>query len=130
LDLETEGPREIAMHRGRERGRWARWRHAAVAAVVLGMVGPAMAQTPKAPPAGNNGPAGTMIAGDLTEFNTPFEGEARLEEMKVELALLTEPATFSFQLQARVDGTSLVVRGAVPNQTLRNLALKVAREHT
>jgi osmotically-inducible protein OsmY len=118
------------MHRGREPGRWARWRNAAVAAGVLGMVSPALAQAPKAPPAGNNGPTGPMITGNITEFNTIPEGEARLEEMKVELALLAEAATFSCQLQAKANGPSLVVRGPVPNQTLRDLALKVAREHT
>jgi hypothetical protein len=118
------------MHRARERGRWARLRNAAVAAGVLGMVSPALAQAPKAPPATNNGPASTVITGNITEFNALSEGEARLEEMKVELAWLADPSSFSCQLQSKVDGPSLVVRGAVPNQTLRDLALKVAREHT
>jgi hypothetical protein len=112
------------MHSSRERGRWARLRSAAVAAVALGVVSPALAQVPQAPP------ASTRIVGNITEFNPVSEGEARLEEMKVELALLAEPSLFSCQLQPRVDGPSLVVRGMVPNQTVRDLALKVAREHT
>jgi hypothetical protein len=70
------------------------------------------------------------MVGSIKEYNVLSEGEARLEELKVELALLADASTFSYQLQAKAEGSSLVVRGLVPNPAIRDLALKVAREHT
>jgi hypothetical protein len=118
------------MRRARERGPWARLRSAAVAASVLGMVGPSLAQAPRLVPVSNSGPTDNAIVGSVTEFNIVSEADARLEELKVELAWLAEPSSFSCQLQAKADGPSLIVRGFVPNQTVRDLALKAAREHT
>src|SRR5437879_389892 len=52
----------------------------------------------------------------------------RVTEIKVELALLADPATFGCELAAHIDGVAdaLEVRGYVPNETVREQALKVA----
>jgi hypothetical protein len=55
---------------------------------------------------------------------------ARLEELRVSLAWLTDPATFPHELTARVRGDSLEAGGAVPDSVVKELALKLARQHT
>ncbi len=71
-------------------------------------------QTPQAAPAETPGP----VADD----------HGRLAVMKVELAWLADPVTFPHALEARVIGTVLEVRGEVPNETIRQQALRMARD--
>ena len=59
-----------------------------------------------------------------------LEGHSRLEEMKVELALLGDPTTFPYHLAAHVEGPSLQVRGFVPNDAVRKRTLELARTST
>jgi hypothetical protein len=54
----------------------------------------------------------------------------RLEEMKVELALLGDAGTFSCGLMAHQEGEALQIRGFVPNEAIRDRALAVARGAT
>lgn len=56
--------------------------------------------------------------------------QARLEEMKVELAWLAHPSTFPYQLVARANGSLLEVHGYLPNEVVRGLAVQLARQHT
>jgi osmotically-inducible protein OsmY len=58
------------------------------------------------------------------------EGAARLDEIKVELALLADPATFGCELAAHLTGDGLELRGYVPNEAVREQALKLAREQS
>lgn len=58
------------------------------------------------------------------------EGHSRLEEMKVELALLSDIATFPYYLGARAVGDSLAIRGFVPNEMVRQRVLEIARRST
>jgi hypothetical protein len=52
---------------------------------------------------------------------------ARLSALQIELAWLSDPATFSFPLQARPAGDGLEVCGFVPDQETKNTALRLAR---
>lgn len=72
-------------------------------------------------------PAQTVI---YEESSVLPEGSNRLEEMKVELALLADIATFSYYLGARSAGEGLELRGYVPNDLVRQHALEVARRST
>jgi hypothetical protein len=56
--------------------------------------------------------------------------QARLEELRVSLAWLTDAATFPHALTARVRGDSLEAAGAVPDAAVKEVALKLARQHT
>src|SRR5579859_4602576 len=58
------------------------------------------------------------------------EGHSRLEEMKVQLALLADIATFPYYLGARAAGENLTVTGYVPNERVKQRALELARQHT
>ena len=58
------------------------------------------------------------------------EGHSRLEEMKVELALLADIATFPYSLGARAAGETLALRGYVPNEMVRQRAVELARQNT
>ena len=55
--------------------------------------------------------------------------EARLVEIKVELAWLGDGATFPCQLAARKVGSTVEVGGCVPTEALRLKALEVAKKH-
>src|SRR5262249_58069456 len=59
-----------------------------------------------------------------------LDSHTRLEEMKVELALLSDPATFGCRLKASVDGAGMLVRGFVPNEAVRAKAIQLARTGT
>lgn len=58
------------------------------------------------------------------------EGHSRLEEMKVELALLADIATFPYHLSVRAAGEMLVLGGYVPNDLVRRHAVEAARRST
>jgi hypothetical protein len=61
---------------------------------------------------------------------TVRESEAHLMEILVELAWIGDPITFPFYLEARVEGSSLQVRGNVPMPAIRQHALKLAQLNT
>jgi hypothetical protein len=90
-----------------------------MAAGALALVRPAVAEGPQAPQA----PA------TAEEATVPAE-QARLEEVRVSLAWLTDPATFPYELTACVRGGSLEAGGTVPDAAVKEMALKLARQHT
>lgn len=51
----------------------------------------------------------------------------RLAEIRIEIAWLNDPITFPYYLEARTVGTTLEVRGYVPNKHVRAHALNLAR---
>jgi hypothetical protein len=59
-----------------------------------------------------------------------LEGHSRLEEMKVEIALLGDPTTFPYHLDAHMEGPALQLRGFVPNDSIRKHALTLAQAST
>jgi hypothetical protein len=113
---------------------------ALVAAGTLGIVSPALAQRLSEYPVqvGDSGPPVEMAPtpealGPPAEV-TPgaevlAEGQGRLLEIKVELALMGDVATFSYRLGARATGEAMEVRGYVPNDIVRQRALKIARDN-
>jgi hypothetical protein len=93
-----------------------------MASGVVSLARPALAQTP------------TLLSGDqpvLSEQNlTLTDGHSHLEEMKVQLALLADIATFPYYLGASAIRETLTVRGYVPNERVKQRALELARQHT
>jgi osmotically-inducible protein OsmY len=77
-------------------------------------------------------PTGYVLqAVDGQPVTTPvLDSHTILEEMKVELALLADPATFACNLSAKLDGNAMLVRGFVPNEAVRERALQAARTGT
>jgi osmotically-inducible protein OsmY len=77
-------------------------------------------------------PSGYVLqAVDGQPVTTPvLDSHTKLEEMKVELALLADPATFACNLSATLDGNAMLVRGFVPNDAVRERALLAARTGT
>jgi hypothetical protein len=92
--------------------------HALAAAGALGLVHPAVAQT--AAPA--KGAAKAAV-------KPTDPAAARLAEMRVELALLGDPATFGHTLGCKHTGAGMEVRGFVPDDIVRAQALEIARQH-
>ena len=97
-------------------------RRAALALVAAGTPGLAM---PAVALAQSPAPASALPPADAAR-----EGRFRLEEMKVEMAWLADPATFPYPLAARSVEGNLELRGSMPTESLRQHALKVARAHT
>jgi BON domain-containing protein len=87
----------------------------------LGMTAAAAAQSP---PERIIGPGGHVEAVGETVVMT--EAQARLEEGQVELAFLADPMLFAYGLGAHVQAGELEVRGYVPNETVRDQAMRVA----
>jgi hypothetical protein len=58
------------------------------------------------------------------------EEHQRLAEMKVELVLLSDLATFPYDFHAQAHGNTLELRGNVPNETIRQRAMDLARRNT
>jgi hypothetical protein len=85
------------------------------------MTATAAAQTP---PERIIGPGGHVAAVGETVVMT--EAQARLEEGQVELAFLADPMLFAYGLGAHVQSGDLEVRGYVPNETVRQQAMRVA----
>ncbi len=52
------------------------------------------------------------------------------EALRIELALLEDPATFPCDLRARASATNIVLSGMVPNEDVRRQALALARKQT
>jgi hypothetical protein len=64
------------------------------------------------------------------ENSGPSEGRPRLEEMKVELALLADPVTFPYYLGVHAAVDTLALCGLAPNEMVRQHALELARRST
>jgi hypothetical protein len=75
---------------------------------------------------------GTPVRQVQYETSTPIpsEGYLRLEEMKVEIALLADLATFPCYFAPQAAGGTLGLRGFVPNVLVRQRALDIARRST
>jgi hypothetical protein len=103
--------------------------HVLLAAGALGVARPAAAQ----PPATSaKGPAAKPVAGSVAPASmkpAADAGRMRLEELQVELALLSNPATFGHVLGCKHTGTKLEVHGFVPNESVRAQALEIAKQH-
>jgi hypothetical protein len=54
----------------------------------------------------------------------------RAMEVNVEVAWLADPVTFPYYLEARADAARLEVRGYVPNQAVREHALRIAQVYS
>jgi hypothetical protein len=67
---------------------------------------------------------------EMSKTVAPVESPARLTEIKVELAWMANPALFPYKLEAHTKGTALEVRGNVPNEAVREAALKTARDES
>jgi hypothetical protein len=97
--------------------------------VVSGILGLPCLAPAQAPPLIQGRPAPMRKVGH--EGNTALtSGRNRLEEMKVELALLADLTTFPYDLGGRVAGEKLELRGWVPNDLVRQRALAIARLNT
>jgi hypothetical protein len=59
-----------------------------------------------------------------------LDSHTKLEEMKVELALLSDPATFGCGLKPSVDSAGMLLRGYVPSEAVRAKAVQLARTGT
>jgi osmotically-inducible protein OsmY len=77
-------------------------------------------------------PAGYVLqpVDEQTMTSAESESHTKLEEMKVDLALLSDPATFACHLSAKLDGRAILVRGFVPNEAVRDRALQLAQSAT
>jgi hypothetical protein len=75
--------------------------------------------------------AALLVLGGLTAaaLGDPAR-PAREQGPLVELAWLESPITFPCPLAARVTGATLEVHGSVPNGTIREFVLAIARRHT
>src|SRR5262245_38862700 len=97
------------------------FRRAARLLVAAGALGAALAPTTALQA---REPGGIKLVGALQV--TP--GQARLEAMKVELALLADPQVYRLGLEVRVCDDGLELCGEVANDKMRQHALRVARQ--
>jgi hypothetical protein len=107
--------------------------HVLVAAGALCSARPAVAQTADS---SSKVPASNSQAGVVrTGFRKPHNAEPippsqeKLEELQVELALLSNPATFPYSLGAKRTDANLEVRGYVPSTLIKDQAIEIARKH-
>jgi osmotically-inducible protein OsmY len=59
-----------------------------------------------------------------------LDSHTKLEQMKVELALMADPSTFAYDLTARLSDKALLLNGYVPNDAVREKAIQIARTGT
>jgi hypothetical protein len=98
------------------------------AAGALGLASPASAQRTMELPAG---PVGHVVPSpDISGPAEASDGFGRLAELRVELAWLSNPVTFPYHLGTHAEGMSLEVRGFVPNDAVREMAVKIARQQS
>src|SRR5437660_340886 len=105
--------------------RRASWSLAAAGA--LGLTGPALAQVDGGPPGGARQQPRSPVPAD---HSSRGQEHARLYEARVELAWLASPVTFDSPLEARVTGSTLLVRGFIPTDAVRAEAIRIAREES
>lgn len=94
----------------------------ALVAGSLGLAGPAAAQTPPARPAAPPAVRGEAARG--------ADAQTRLEAIQVELAWLTDPATFPYNLTIYPSGAFFDVRGYVPDDAVRSRVMVLAGSYT
>ncbi len=97
---------------------------ALVAAGALGLTQPAVGQQGPAPAF----PGGHSVVTGEEAVPTLSRGQARLEEMKIEMAWMADPVTFGCRLDARCSGAGVIARGYVPNEAVKEHALLVAQK--
>src|SRR5690348_9713670 len=98
-----------------------------VAAAALGAARPAPAQVS---PDRSTWRAVPDPAARYPETVDLTEARCRLEEMKVELAWLTDPVTSPYYLGARAGNGNMVLRGYVPDRVVKQRAVELTRQHT
>jgi hypothetical protein len=96
---------------------------ALVAAGALGLVSPVLAQSTQA--IVKSGPATPLVKPE-----TAAPSQAAMDEMQVELAWLESPLTFHLDLVVHVADHKLEVSGCVPNEDVKEAALRFASRHT
>src|SRR5579871_4825667 len=105
--------------------RTLRW--AAGVLLAIDVSGVASAQTSASPPSDARPPILTVR---FEPRVAPTEGQNRLEEMKVQLALLADVATFPYFVATRASGGTLELSGYVPDTMVKQVALELARQNT
>ncbi len=104
------------------RGGWGKRLPALLAAGTLGVVGAARAEAPC--------PPGDAGAACRPACAPACEAHGRLQEIKVELALLADAVTFPWKITAHVEGKQLKLKGEVPGDSVRQRAAALARQCT
>lgn len=94
----------------------------AVAVVVSARSAPAAATQDGSPRQGEN----ALYDGNVILSNA----QTRLEVMKVELALLSDPTTFPYYFEGRFVSGTLELHGYVPHDLVRHRAVELARRST
>jgi osmotically-inducible protein OsmY len=107
----------------RDRLRGAGW--TLVAAGTFGLCTTATAQTSTYPT-----PSAWTQGRSQEDQVVVADAQTRAAQSKVELAWLADPATFPYHLETRQIGTALEVRGYVPHLSIRDQALRIAREQS
>src|SRR5262249_9287112 len=87
----------------------------------------ARAQAPSLQYQGKQMPMRKAVA---KENNVRSDGQDRLDEMKVEFALLNDITPFAYSLGTSVRGELLELYGFVPDDTVRKRALELARHNS
>jgi len=95
----------------------------------LGLARPSLAQQSPYLPAGTPTPMG-KVRTEAHPYAVVKQHQAMLEEVKVELAWLADPATFPCRLGAFQEEENLKIRGFVPNEAVKMRAMEIAAQHT
>src|SRR5205814_193809 len=74
------------------------------------------------------GSAGAVRPTASVAVKPVFPTQGTGEDMRVELALLANPATFAYPLSAIYTSEGLELHGFVPNMRVKNLALDIAKK--
>jgi hypothetical protein len=112
----------------RAMSRAMRWAAGVLLAIdVSGLSGSASAQT-SAPPPPDAQP--TIRTVGYEERVATTDAHNRLEEMKVQLALLSDVATFPYPVNTHASGGKILVLGSVPDAMVKQIALELARRNT
>lgn len=112
----------MSLRKSSRKWRIARW--ALLVAGAVGVASPAPAQLGKFL---TGRPAASQPV-RMTPISSPqlSEAQSMLEQVRVELAWLSDPATFPWPLTAHATGGVLQVSGEAPNQAVRQQALRIA----
>jgi hypothetical protein len=108
--------------------RALRWAAGVLLALdVSGLASSASAQTSASPPADRIEPIRTVR---YEERVGTTDAHNRLEEMKVQLALLSDVATFPYPVNTHASGGKMLLLGFVPDAMAKQLALELAQRNT
>ena len=75
-------------------------------------------------------PWSKLFGGSAKSSTAKIDEARRQAEIRVELAWLADPVTFPYFLEAKADGTTLTVRGFVPDKTVRAQAVRLAQANS